>query len=179
MKRLMIIQLMLAALFFTAHAGTGDTKNISSAFRKGLTDAVKAYYDIGQALAADDSKTASEKAARFKERLDAINSASLTGETQTGWKKQSEILQEAADNLIAAQELAGQRPAFLKISETLIEAVKQYGPLDATAYRYHCPMALSSGGDWLSPVEKVANPYFGRQMPTCGTLVESFEVKSK
>lgn len=179
MKRIFIIHMMLAALFFTAHAGTGDAKNISPVFRKGLTEAVKIYYEIEQALATDDTRTASEKAVAFKESLAAINSTSLTEETLAGWKKQSAVLQEAADNLIAAQELAGQRPAFLKISETLIEAVKQYGPLDTPTYRYHCPMALSSGGDWLSPVKEVANPYFGQQMPTCGTLVESFEVNSK
>lgn len=179
MKHIFIIQLMLAALFFTAYAGKGDTKDNTLAFRSGLTEAVKVYYEIEQALAADDIKAASKKAVAFKESLAAINSTSLPEATQAGWKKQFAVLQGAADNLIDAQELSGQRPAFLKISETLIEAVKQYGPLDAPAYRYHCPMALSSGGDWLSPVKEVANPYFGQQMPTCGTLVESFEVKSK
>lgn len=130
---------------------------------------------MGQALAADESRTASEKAAVFKESLTAINSASLSEEIHAGWEKQYRVLMEATDSIIAAEELTGQRPAFLKISEALIEAVKQYGPLETAAYLYHCPMALSSGGHWLSPVKDVANPYLGKEMLICGTLIEGLE----
>jgi hypothetical protein len=182
MKRIFVALLMIAAIFFTAYAGnTGaedKAKNILSEFRSGLTEAVKVYYEIGQAFAADEGKTASEKAAAFKKSLAAINSASLSKEVHAGWAKQHGVLQEAIDSLIATEELPGQRTAFLKISEMLIEAVKIYGPLEIATYLYHCPMALTSGGHWLSASKDVTNPYFGKEMESCGTLVESFEAKN-
>lgn len=179
MNRIIVVLLMIAAIFFTAYAGNSGAedkaKNIPAEFRSGLTEAVKIYYEMGQAFAADDSKTASEKAAAFKKSLTAVNSASLSKKAHAGWDKQYEVLQEAIDSLIAAEELPGQRTAFLKISETLIEAVKIYGPLEIETYLYHCPMALTSGGHWLSPTKDVANPYLGKEMPTCGTLVEGLK----
>lgn len=182
MNRIFVALLMTAAIFFTAYAGnTGaedKAKTIPPEFRSGLTEAVKVYYEMGQAFAADDGKTASEKAAAFQKSLAAINSAALSKEAQAGWDKQYEVLQEATAKLIAAEELTGQRTAFLKISETLIEAVKIYGPLEIGTYLYHCPMALTSGGHWLSPTKEVANPYLGKEMPTCGTLVEDIESKN-
>ncbi|MCK6619705.1 MAG: DUF3347 domain-containing protein [Calditrichaceae bacterium] len=182
MNRILVVLLMTAAIFFTAHAGnTGaedKAKNIPPEFRSGLTEAVKVYYEITQAFAADDGKTAVEKTAAFKKNLAGIKAGSLSEEMQAGWNQQLGDLQKEADNLVAAKELVGQRTAFLQISETLIEAVKVYGPLEIGTYLYHCPMALTSGGHWLTPTKEVANPYLGKEMPTCGTLVEDIESKN-
>jgi hypothetical protein len=40
-------------------------------------------------------------------------------------------------------------------------------------YHDHCPMYNEKKGCmWLSELKEVKNPYFGAEMPTCGTIEE-------
>lgn len=176
MKIFMVSFLMITAIFFSAfggNSGSGDEQdNPAAEFRSRLSEAIDIYYEIEQAFAVDDGKAAAEKAPEFKQKLAAIDAKYLPEGARPGWNEQLQDLQKEADNLVAAKELLNQRKAFLKISKNLIAAVKSYGPLEKPAYLYHCPMALNSGGHWLSPTNEVANPYFGQEMPKCGTLVE-------
>lgn len=179
MKNLLAILMMIAAMFLSAYPGnTGNSEeqeNILPEFRAGLSEAVDVYYDMEQAFAADDGGAAAEQAAHFRKKLNAIDATHLPQGARPGWNKQTQELQSQIDNLIAATQLFLQREAFLKISEVLVDAVKTSGPLEKPAYLYHCPMALNTGGHWLSPVKEVANPYFGQEMMKCGTLVEVYE----
>jgi hypothetical protein len=76
--------------------------------------------------------------------------------------------------LILQKEIEVQRSAFLDISNAVIDILKKFGPLDYETYLFHCPMALDSGGFWLSDSKVVDNPYLGESMAKCGTLVETF-----
>jgi hypothetical protein len=40
-------------------------------------------------------------------------------------------------------------------------------------YKEFCPMYnKGKGGYWLSELKEIHNPYFGKEMPTCGTIKE-------
>ncbi len=82
-------------------------------------------------------------------------------------------LQAAAKELVAATDLKGARTAFGKLSDALLkyaETMKSsIGPDVKVAY---CPMVDKS---WVQKGDKIANPYFGQSMPTCGEFKSSRE----
>jgi hypothetical protein len=71
----------------------------------------------------------------------------------------------AAQAVAKAGDLAAARAAFKTLSnETIALARQQKGYFIMT-----CPMAQA---DWVQSTREVANPYLGRDMPTCGTVKE-------
>ena len=73
-----------------------------------------------------------------------------------------------------AETLEATRVHFMDFSQILITAVKKYGLAgEAPVYQFHCPMARNNqGADWLQTDSILANPYFGKAMPGCGSLVK-------
>jgi hypothetical protein len=86
----------------------------------------------------------------------------------------------AADDLGAAQKAAGDlgdegaqlakgsslketRAAFEKLSDK----AKQLAAGQSGYYVVHCPMLNK---DWVQTSEKIANPYYGKAMATCGEI---------
>lgn len=54
----------------------------------------------------------------------------------------------------------------------LIKVSKQEKPV----YYQHCPMAnKGKGANWLSKENAIKNPYYGSQMLTCGSTVETIK----
>lgn len=79
---------------------------------------------------------------------------------------------EAAAHAATQQDLKALREAFKDISTAMIDLGKETGmPKDAADVQvFRCPMAKA---DWLQPSGETANPYYGSEMLTCGTAVES------
>lgn len=74
---------------------------------------------------------------------------------------------------IRGVDLASDRAAFAAISTAMRTVIAHHRPDTARwprLYIYHCPM---SQADWIQPVEKKANPYYGFKMLDCGNLVET------
>jgi Cu(I)/Ag(I) efflux system membrane fusion protein len=93
----------------------------------------------------------------------------------------AEYLQKNARELAANNEIEKQREFFQNISNRLISLVRSHG-LDqvGSAYVVHCPMAFgNAGGDWISNVPKVLNPYFGDSMLTCGSVTATLSLGEK
>jgi hypothetical protein len=71
----------------------------------------------------------------------------------------------AAQAVAKAGDLAAARAAFKTLSnETIALARQQKGYFIMT-----CPMAQA---DWVQSTREVANPYLGKDMPTCGSVKE-------
>ena len=79
---------------------------------------------------------------------------------------------EAAAHAAGGQDLKALRDAFKDVSAAMIEVGKETGlPKDAADLQvFRCPMAKA---DWLQPPGETANPYYGSEMLTCGSAVES------
>jgi hypothetical protein len=104
------------------------------------------YMDAAAALAADDfDKAKASLAALAKES---------TGELQSK-------AQAAADT----GQLAAMREKFRDLSA--LASKMQLPPEYAVAY---CPM-YKNGSKWVQKKDKLANPYFGKTMQTCGSFV--------
>jgi hypothetical protein len=104
------------------------------------------YVDAATALAADDF-------AKAKTSLTSLAKES-TGELQT--------LAQAAAN---TADIAAMRDAFKALSN--VATTMELPPDHAVAF---CPM-FKGGAKWVQKKDKLANPYFGNEMLTCGNFV--------
>lgn len=80
----------------------------------------------------------------------------------------SESIQAAATSLAAATDLVDARAKFGALSEAM-ESYRKNGRLawpEGVRLAY-CPMVRKS---WLQREPRIANPYYGKEMPTCGSF---------
>jgi len=67
-----------------------------------------------------------------------------------------------------------QRIEFSPVSDAIYQLVKKAEVKDAGIYQQYCPMAFNDkGAYWLSNVEEIKNPYFGKKMLECGEVKDS------
>jgi len=140
---LALISLPLAA------ANADEPKSAPESHEAHTGHMLEAYIAITQALFADDLDAAKKAASEMAEH-----------------DKDSELAKGAA-KIAAAQDLPAARAAFKDLSAVAIKVAKTSKP---ELHVMHCPMVKGGGGDWLSADAKVNNPYFGAQMPHCGSL---------
>lgn len=74
---------------------------------------------------------------------------------------------ESAASGFKATNLTAAREKFKSVSASVVKYVQGFG-YDGPAYVYYCDMAKAA---WLQETDKIGNPYYGPQMPKCGTLV--------
>ncbi|MDD2763798.1 MAG: hypothetical protein PHE83_07490 [Opitutaceae bacterium] len=108
------------------------------------------YEQVSSALCADDLVTASAAARSLAAEAVRLHQATIANSAQAIAK---------ADDLVTA------RNAFKLLSrEAVALARRQKG-----YFILHCVMA---DAEWVQSTRKVANPYFGSDMPACGTIQE-------
>jgi protein SCO1 len=79
-------------------------------------------------------------------------------------------LERTAGALAAQTTVADARSAFGAFSDALVAYVRAHRSALASGVRVaYCPMARKS---WLQQDGAVANPYYGRQMRSCGELID-------
>lgn len=84
--------------------------------------------------------------------------------------------QAASASDVNPQDLAEARVAYKQLSLPVIGVIKMAPPsslVAPTLFQIHCPMTK---GDWLQTDDKIANPYYGTAMPTCGEVVEKINI---
>lgn len=113
------------------------------------------YIKIQVALAADSLKGVPEAAAAI-----AVAAKDAKGAIPEAVVPQAEALAKA-NNIEAARE------AFKPLSASLIAALASQNEKSGHFYEAFCPMANAS---WLQTDKKIANPYYGKNMLTCGEI---------
>ncbi|WP_294296235.1 DUF3347 domain-containing protein [uncultured Chryseobacterium sp.] len=118
------------------------------------------YIAIKSALASDDADKTSKAASEFIKTASAVD-----------YKKVSEgnlnILRKDATAISEARSITTQRETFMNLSDNMIALAKEYKLSESPVYVQYCPMA---DGSWLSDESKIANPYYGKSMLTCGNV---------
>ena len=149
---------------------TEAPSKVNPALAGELKKLIKDYLPLSKALAGDTPVKAQAAALKFSE---ASSKISLTGD--------AEYLQKYASDLAKESDIEKQRVLFQNISNRLISLIRSHG-LDqvGSAYVVHCPMAAGGeGGDWISNVPEVLNPYFGDTMLNCGSVTATLSLGDK
>lgn len=151
-------------------------KNISMDFIMQLNIVFDKYLNLKNSLVDDDSKKALLYSRDMQEALSKIDTKLLTGDDQMKWEEISGNLTKSLSLFGPSTGLEQQRKAFQTISNNIYSAVKNFGLIGKTVYYQFCPMYDNNkGGYWLSETEEILNPYFGKEMISCGETRESLK----
>lgn len=131
------------------------------------------YFLVKDALVKSDGNTTSTKAKDLLTALNAVQMNKLSNEEHTVWMKVMKDLVFDAGHIAETKNVAHQRDHFMSLSKNMYELIKVSNQ-ETSVYYQHCPMAnKGKGANWLSKENAIKNPYYGSQMLTCGSTVET------
>jgi hypothetical protein len=143
-----------------------------------LKPVLDGYYSLKDALVSDNANLASEKATVLQKALAAISTLGWSSDQITIYSPtlQKSLQMDAASIKENSKKIEIQRKYFTTLSENISKLVKGLKINTAPAYLQFCPMANGGkGAYWLSKENKVLNPYYGKQMLTCGSVKEVYQ----
>ncbi|MFF5383323.1 DUF3347 domain-containing protein [Pedobacter suwonensis] len=130
------------------------------------------YYDIKNALVSSDATAAASKASEFSKVLSSMDMKSMPKEEMTAFMGLQDKLEFDAKHISETKEIAHQREHFANFSTNLFKLAKAVKLTKEPVYYDYCPMKKSY---WLSDNAAIKNPYFGKQMLTCGAVKETLK----
>jgi Cu(I)/Ag(I) efflux system membrane fusion protein len=154
----------------------------TNAFKNSYNVMLTAYMGLKDALVASDTAKASASArelavAADSLKIDELQADSLLKETA---RSLAMSISASANALTMESGLPDKRKEFQMIAEylwPLSQTVKYDGQ---KLYWQHCPMAFdNSGANWVSDEREVRNPYFGKEMLDCGTVLDSMDYSAR
>ena len=148
-------------------------QNQSSLFFK---DVIASYLDLKNSMFKDNGDSARAAAKRLYNAIDKVPMSKLSAAQHKIWMQFNEKLSYDAEHIKGTDELEHQREHFVKLSQNMYSMLKELKVNTSDLYYQFCPMANGGkGAYWLSETEKIANPYFGKKMPTCGQTKETLK----
>lgn len=129
------------------------------------------YMLIKDALVASDFSKTNAAVLVYKSDLKSFKSADLPEAQKKAFKSVEKTMNKAVDQLQAATTLESQRKAFADLSKAWFKVLDQVKVSDKPVYRFNCSMKKE---DWLSFEQSVKNPYYGKTMLNCGSLVKTY-----
>lgn len=168
------IYLMVALIAITlVHKTFAQTTDVT-----GLQLVISSYLSVKNALTKD---TGIEVRAAAKTLYDAIQHVpmdKLTSVQHKVWMDYYAKLSYDAEHIKGTDELEHQREHFSKLSLNFYTMLQALNTNTIDLYYQFCPMANDGkGAYWVSETETIANPYFGKKMPKCGSTKEMIKAK--
>jgi vacuolar-type H+-ATPase catalytic subunit A/Vma1 len=150
---------------------TPSFTNVDTKVTAGLGEILQHYYHIQFALTNDDATEAGNGGKMMADAIAKVDKSAMTADQKTLYEKNEEDLKEHAEH-ISKSKIDHQREHFEKMSEDVYDLVKGFGA-GKPVYKTFCPMAFNNkGAYWISTGMEVKNPYFGKEMLTCGKVQE-------
>jgi Cu(I)/Ag(I) efflux system membrane fusion protein len=138
-----------------------------------LSELLKAYLAIGDALAADKTEGVADRARAVAAAVDAMLKTPLPGQEHF-WHQHDEVatVRGKALELVEATDLKDARLRYADLSVALSKFLSATGVpqgFEGEVQQLHCPMYLEGqgGSTWLQLAGDVRNPYFGSVMLQC------------
>ena len=154
-------------------AANDQAKNTGS-----VNDVVDGYLALKNALTNDQGNEAAASAKQMGDALARVDESSLTADQKEAFDDLKNDIKEHSEHIGSnASNIAHQREHFDMLSQDMIELVSATGT-SKPLYRDFCPMYNNKkGAYWLSETKEIRNPFYGKQMPTCGQV--KGEIKPK
>jgi hypothetical protein len=168
MKKLQIFICAVIALFYVTSVNAQDNSSNQAV--------LNAYYGVKNALINGDASATNVKAKALLAAISSFPAGKLSANDKSVWAKYADKLQFDSRHISESNDIEHQREHFASLSENMFAAAKAIKLNTATLYRDYCPMKKSY---WLSETEAIQNPYYGKEMPTCGAVKETLPALSK
>lgn len=137
-----------------------------------LSQVFSLYLDIKNALVSDNATLASSKADAFTKAVNAVDMNELSSSDMNAFMTAQKKLAAEAGQVAETKDIKKQREAFTLLSSDMITLAKSAKLSEKPVYVDYCTMKKIS---WLSNNATIKNPYFGRQMSTCGKVTETIQ----
>jgi len=129
------------------------------------------YFEMKDALVNADAGTASAKAADFVKIIGSIDSKALPAAALQSFTALHDKLKQDAGNIAATKDISRQRDLFAGFSLDLAALAKAVKLSGQPVYQAYCPMKKMY---WLTNEKIIKNPYYGKQMLNCGSIIQTF-----
>lgn len=190
MRRLLFIALAFLSFTSCQESKTGQSEKsapvekpapqpqaaISKPATEELMNLLLSYYSLKDALVASDGAKADDAASRLMSAAELFHSGMGPEPRKGELQAQLALVMDGTEAIMAlkADSLEAKRKHFSTVSDAVYQLAKLAELRNAGVYRQFCPMAFNDqGAYWLSPVEEIRNPYFGKKMLECGEVQDS------
>jgi hypothetical protein len=163
MKKIFLLVAFIATAF-TQQLFAQDAKASS------LSQLLASYYEIKNALINSDSQDAAAKAGDFLKIVNAVDMKSLPPSDMAVFMSFQDKLAYDARHISESSDIGHQREHFANFSSNFFKLAKAVKLTGQAVYYDYCPMKKSY---WLSADAAIKNPYFGKQMLTCGKVTKT------
>lgn len=154
-------------------ADTTQDKKISD---NSIAEIVASYLILKNALTEDKSEDAANAGKALETAFNKVDKSSFTETQKKTYEDVEEDAREHAEHIGKnGGNIKHQREHFEMLSQGIYDLVKTFGG-GQVLYRDFCPMYNNGkGAYWLSETKEIKNPYFGKEMPTCGSIKEELK----
>jgi Cu(I)/Ag(I) efflux system membrane fusion protein len=148
---------------------------VAEQFRDQITTVVDAYFQVKNALVADNLAEAQKSLGAIDQSLAKVNMGLVEGQAHDLWMGMLQGMKDARSKMGTAKELEEARKHFSMLSFHILEMTETFGVNKDAVYKDYCPMAFGDqGAYWLSEKKDITNPYFGASMLTCGEVKQTY-----
>lgn len=170
MKKIIVITMLLGIVTTGVVAQDDHSKqNVNKQAAKSVTPAVSqllsSYYGMQRALAGDNAKVASIKAAEFVKAANAIDYKVVS-------ERNISALLKDAGKIAGSADINLQRKHFISLSENMVLLAKAMKLSQEPVYQAYCPMKKAN---WLTAEKSIKNPYYGSSMLNCGSITDTIQ----
>ena len=160
MNRIFFIVVIIASLLQKSFA-QDSTKQI----QPGLSQLLISYFNIKDALVADNANVASVSAEQFIKNINGVDYKVIS-------EGNINALLKDAGKISESNDIKKQRQLFANLSTNMFTLAKAIKLTAQPVYAAYCPMKKAY---WLSSYKAIKNPYFGSAMLTCGSVTETLQ----
>lgn len=138
-----------------------------------IKEIVNPYLQLKNALANDNASDAATEGKVLETSLRNFDKTTLTPEQKKTYEDLEADAVEHAEHIGQnGGDIKHQREHFELLSNDIYDLAKAFNA-GQVLYKDFCPMYNEGkGAFWLSESKEIHNPYYGKEMPTCGTIKE-------
>jgi hypothetical protein len=170
-KRIIIVFIALLALIsFQVKAQDYTLESAVKRQETAKSEVLESYMAIEKSLITSDSLQAGKDAAIFVKALSKFKFKKLTLEEMNAATTIRAEITQLAEGIAKASGINLQRKNFAAISEKMWSIAMHIKPQGQSLYQQVCPM---TGVTWISKEKEIKNPYYPKNMLTCGEIKNS------
>jgi hypothetical protein len=189
MKKIIVSIVMGAITFISCNSGnnkdsatikmdhiSAHTNGSVSPFTSNVNGILHIYIHMKNAFVNDDGKAAADAGNEMVKVLDNFDKSVFKDNDRKQFEDISDDMKENAEHIAAnAHNIKHQREHFDMLSKDMYDLVKKFAA-GQPIYVDYCPMYNNNkGATWLSETKEIRNPYFGKDMNTCGSIKEELK----
>lgn len=148
-------------------------ENVNADVKTQLENLLADYFTLKNALVADKEEEASKSAKAFRKTLQRVDMTKMNSEQHSFFMDYMSKLDYDAEHIGGASNIEHMREHFASFSNNMYAIVKAFQANNGISVYYdYCPMQKTN---WLSSEKAIKNPYYGKQMLTCGKVAETLK----